>query len=66
MHKFASWQSVNGGIIIIHDGNERGARTAEVLDRLIPILKARGYRFGELQRPGVRLANSVEKLSIVY
>jgi peptidoglycan/xylan/chitin deacetylase (PgdA/CDA1 family) len=49
--RLASWLSVNGGIIILHDGNERGARTAEVLDRLIPTLKARGYRFGELPRP---------------
>jgi peptidoglycan/xylan/chitin deacetylase (PgdA/CDA1 family) len=47
--RLASWLSVDGGIIILHDGNERGARTAQVLDRLIPMLKARGYRFGELR-----------------
>ena len=47
--RLASWLSVNGGIIILHDGKDRGARTAEVLDRLIPILKSRGYRFGELK-----------------
>jgi peptidoglycan/xylan/chitin deacetylase (PgdA/CDA1 family) len=47
--RLASWLSINGGIIILHDGKDRGARTAEVLDRLIPILKSRGYRFGELK-----------------
>jgi peptidoglycan/xylan/chitin deacetylase (PgdA/CDA1 family) len=40
--RLASWLSVEGGIIILHDGNERGLRTAQVLDRLIPLLKARG------------------------
>lgn len=47
--QLASWLSVNGGIIILHDGKDRGARTAEVLDRLIPMLKQRGYRFGDLK-----------------
>lgn len=47
--RLASWLSVNGGIIILHDGKDRGGRTAEVLDRLIPMLKSRGYRFGELK-----------------
>lgn len=46
--RLAAWLSVDDGIIILHDGHERGARTAEVLDRLIPLLKARGFTFGEL------------------
>lgn len=46
--RLASWLSVNGSIIILHDGKDRGARTAEILDRLIPLLKQRGYRFGDL------------------
>jgi peptidoglycan-N-acetylglucosamine deacetylase len=44
-----SWLSVKGGIIILHDGKERGVRSAAVLDRLIPLLKSRGYKFGELK-----------------
>jgi peptidoglycan/xylan/chitin deacetylase (PgdA/CDA1 family) len=47
--RLASWLSVNGGIIILHDGKDRGDQTAEVLDRLIPILKSRGYRIEELK-----------------
>jgi peptidoglycan/xylan/chitin deacetylase (PgdA/CDA1 family) len=46
--RLAAWLSVDGGIIILHDGNERGLRTAQVLDRLIPRLKARGFIFGVL------------------
>lgn len=47
--RLASWLSTNGGIVILHDGKDRGVRTAEVLDRLIPMLRQRGYRFGDLQ-----------------
>ena len=36
---------VDGGIIIMHDTADRGPRTARVLDRLIPVLVTRGYRF---------------------
>ncbi|MFT3870594.1 MAG: polysaccharide deacetylase family protein [Nibricoccus sp.] len=46
--RLASWLSLNGGIIILHDGKDRKVRTAAVLDRLIPMLKRRGYRFGDL------------------
>lgn len=44
------WLSVRGGIIILHDGDENGNTTAEVLDRLIPKLKADGYVFNRLDR----------------
>jgi peptidoglycan/xylan/chitin deacetylase (PgdA/CDA1 family) len=33
-----------GSIMILHDGPERGPRTAEVLRSLLPELRARGYR----------------------
>ena len=33
-----------GSIMILHDGPERGPRTAEVLRRLLPALRARGMR----------------------
>lgn len=42
------WLAIPGGILIMHDGAERGARTATVLDNLIPDLKAAGYEFGAL------------------
>jgi peptidoglycan/xylan/chitin deacetylase (PgdA/CDA1 family) len=40
--------TIDGGIVILHDTAARGARTAEVLDDLIPQLQARGYRFALL------------------
>lgn len=42
---------VDGGIIILHDTNARGPRTARVLDRLIPRLKIDGYQFALLPAP---------------
>jgi peptidoglycan/xylan/chitin deacetylase (PgdA/CDA1 family) len=33
-----------GAIIVLHDGRDRGQRTAEVLQRLLPSLRARGYQ----------------------
>lgn len=38
----------DGGIIILHDTNARGPRTAVVLDALIPYLKRKGYSFALL------------------
>jgi peptidoglycan-N-acetylglucosamine deacetylase len=35
-----------GAIIVLHDGPGRGARTADVLRRLLPELAARGFRVG--------------------
>lgn len=35
----------DGGIIILHDTNTRGPRTAAVLDKLIPEIRSSGYRF---------------------
>jgi len=40
--------TIEGGIIILHDTAARGPRTAEILDRLIPQLKSKGYRFALL------------------
>ena len=34
----------HGAIIVLHDGQDRGQRTAEVLQRLLPTLKAKGYQ----------------------
>lgn len=33
-----------GSVIILHEGGDRGARTVEVLRRVLPVLKERGYR----------------------
>ena len=33
-----------GSVLVLHDGPERGPRTAEVLRTLLPELRARGYR----------------------
>lgn len=33
-----------GSILVLHDGPERGPRTAEVLRALLPELRARGFR----------------------
>ena len=32
-----------GAVIVLHDGRDRGRRTAEVLRRVLPVLRARGY-----------------------
>ena len=55
-HIKSSWFAINhilfnarpGSIIVLHDGNSRGHRTATTLARILPILKARGYRFATL------------------
>jgi peptidoglycan/xylan/chitin deacetylase (PgdA/CDA1 family) len=33
-----------GAVIVLHDGGSRGRRTVEVLRRVLPALRARGYR----------------------
>ena len=42
---------LDGGIVILHDTNTRGPRSAVVLDELIPELKAKGYGFALLPAP---------------
>jgi peptidoglycan/xylan/chitin deacetylase (PgdA/CDA1 family) len=37
-----------GAVIILHDGGNRGRRTAAVLRRVLPVLRARGYRIVSL------------------
>jgi len=32
-----------GAVIVLHDGRDRGRRTADVLRRVLPVLRARGY-----------------------
>ena len=32
-----------GAVIVLHDGRDRGRRTAEVLLRALPVLRTRGY-----------------------
>lgn len=41
---FVSRKVRPGSVIVLHDGPDRGRRTAEVLDRVLPELRARGYR----------------------
>ncbi len=33
-----------GSVIVLHEGGARGARTAHILGRVLPVLRARGYR----------------------
>jgi peptidoglycan/xylan/chitin deacetylase (PgdA/CDA1 family) len=42
--RFILWRTSPGGIVILHDVGERGARTAEVLNELLPELARRGFR----------------------
>jgi peptidoglycan-N-acetylglucosamine deacetylase len=37
-----------GAIVVLHEGSTRGARTVRTLDRVLPVLKARGFRFVSL------------------
>jgi peptidoglycan-N-acetylglucosamine deacetylase len=45
--RLASWyvlrQASPGAILVLHDGPERGIRTADVLRRVLPELRRRGY-----------------------
>lgn len=45
---FASWyvlqNIVPGSVVVLHDGQERGVRTADVLRSVLPTLRQRGYR----------------------
>lgn len=52
--------AVDGGIVVLHDGAERGRRTAEALDRLISVWQRQGYRFELLPQPAapIRTAGS--------
>jgi peptidoglycan-N-acetylglucosamine deacetylase len=46
-----------GGIIVLHEGGERGERTVEALGRILPELAERGYRvvtLSELVKPNPR------------
>ena len=54
----SSWFATNfilfnvrpGSIIILHDGNSRGERTASTLEKILPELKKRGYKFVTLSK----------------
>ena len=39
-----------GDIIVLHDGEERGTRTAATLKKVLPVLKAKGYRVTTLTK----------------
>jgi peptidoglycan-N-acetylglucosamine deacetylase len=54
---FSTWHILRnvrpGGVIVLHDGGDRGRRTARVLRGVLPELRRRGYRvvtLGELVR----------------
>jgi len=38
-------QTIPGSIIVLHDRHGHGAKVAQILDAIVPSLKARGYRF---------------------
>jgi len=42
--RFILWRIRPGAVIILHDGGDRGSRTAELLGGLLPELKRRGFR----------------------
>jgi peptidoglycan/xylan/chitin deacetylase (PgdA/CDA1 family) len=42
--RFILWRTRPGAVIILHDVGDRGARTAQLLDGLLPELKRRGFR----------------------
>ena len=57
-HIKSTWFSVNhimlnvapGSIIVLHDGNSRGQRTASTLAEILPKLKEKGYSFVTLSK----------------
>lgn len=49
-----------GAVVILHEGAARGARTVATLQRVLPVLRSRGYRFVTLSElVGERLAWSI-------
>lgn len=55
MAAYISWMIEPGSIVVLHDVDARGRRTAATLDRLLPILQDRGYAvmsLGELDSLG--------------
>ncbi len=50
-------RSFPGGVIILHDGDGDPARTLAVLERVLPVLIARGYRFLTLTQMAALDAN---------
>jgi len=34
-----------GAVVVLHEGGTRGPRTVRTLDWVLPVLKARGFRF---------------------
>lgn len=42
--RYILWRTQPGAVIILHDVGDRGARTAELLDALLPELVRRGFR----------------------
>jgi peptidoglycan/xylan/chitin deacetylase (PgdA/CDA1 family) len=42
--RFILWRTQPGAVIILHDVGDRGARTAQLLDALLPELQRRGFR----------------------
>jgi peptidoglycan/xylan/chitin deacetylase (PgdA/CDA1 family) len=47
--RFASnyilWRAQPGAIIVLHDNSNRGHRTADTLEKVLPALRARNFRF---------------------
>jgi peptidoglycan/xylan/chitin deacetylase (PgdA/CDA1 family) len=46
--RYIIWNAKPGAIIVLHDGEERGTRTARVLSRVLPELQQRGFRIVSL------------------
>ncbi len=48
MSTYINWMVEPGSVVVLHDVEDRGRRTARTLDRLLPILQDRGYRVTSL------------------
>lgn len=48
MSTYINWMVEPGSVVVLHDVEARGRRTARTLDRLLPILHDRGYRVTSL------------------
>ncbi|MEL6159310.1 MAG: chitin deacetylase family protein [Cyanobacteria bacterium J06623_5] len=53
-----------GDIIVLHDGETRGARTAATLERVLPVLQARGYQVTTISELFEKLPDSNMALNI--
>jgi peptidoglycan/xylan/chitin deacetylase (PgdA/CDA1 family) len=56
-------QALPGSIIVLHDGHGHGTKAAQILDIMIPRLKAQGFQFVTIEKMRESITKELQKLS---